>query len=176
MWVVVSIITIVLFISVFGMNMQNTHAFVMNLGIWAPVISILLYGFLSLTPLPAEPLSIANGALFGPFVGIIVNFLGNNFAATVEYAVGRDILLSGQKKKNVFKKTKLPGILGKIPADSVWFLLLGRAIPGYGSKVVSFAGGVYQVSLIKYAWTTALMNLLGSILLALSGHALFGLK
>lgn len=174
LWLVVSVVSVLLTLLLFGNDLRHIQTIIPSLGLLAPAVSIVLYGVLSLTPIPAEPLSLLNGALFGPVVGILVNWMGNNFAAGVEYYIGRDIA-SPKKKMTKKKQYELPGFFKYIPVDSVWFLLLGRMVPGYGSKVVSFAGGIYNVPLRRYIWTTAVMNLLGSILLALSGHFLIQL-
>jgi uncharacterized membrane protein YdjX (TVP38/TMEM64 family) len=138
-------------------------------GIKGPIFSILLMGILSVTPIPTDPIVILNGAIFGPVVGILVSWMGNNLAAIIEYFLGHGI---GKMADFDKQKSKLPFGLSKFPADSAVFLICGRFIPQVGGKIVSIAGGVYHVPFWKYLWTTVVSNLFGSVVLALGGYSI----
>lgn len=138
-------------------------------GIAGPLFSILLMGILSATPIPTDPIVILNGAIFGPVVGVLVSWMGNNLAAVIEYFIGKGI---GHIADFDRQKRKLPFGLDRFPADSVVFLICGRFIPQIGGKVVSITGGVYHVPFWRYLWTAVLSNLFGSILLAVGGYSL----
>jgi uncharacterized membrane protein YdjX (TVP38/TMEM64 family) len=73
------------------------------------------------------------------------------------------------------KKAKLPFSLGRLPVDSPVFLLLARMLPGFGTKFVSLAGGLYQVPMITYLWTTTVSNLIGAVFFVLGGYGLIKL-
>lgn len=163
--VVVFIVMIILFLR----NFLQIETVIHSAGIAGPLISVFLYAILSLTPIPSDPISVLNGAIFGPFWGTIISWMGNNLAATVEYFIGEGIGQIADFEKN---RKKLPFGLGKFPADSYWFLILARAIPGYGGKIVSVVGGIYKVSFWKYFWTAAVSNLLGSIAYSFGGYGL----
>jgi uncharacterized membrane protein YdjX (TVP38/TMEM64 family) len=147
-------------------NVEVIDRFITSVGILGPLVSILLYGVLSITPIPTDSITIINGALFGPVVGSLVSWWGNNFAALIEYFIGRGIRDLTNFEK--FKK-RLPFGMGNLPVNSVGFLLLGRFVPQVGSKMVSLMGGIYHVPLKRYMWTAAVSNLTGSILFALGG-------
>lgn len=138
-------------------------------GIAGPLLSILLMGVLSATPIPTDPIVILNGALFGPFVGILVSWMGNNLAAIVEYFIGRGIAQIADFDK---QKHNLPFGLGNFPADSAWYLIFGRFVPQFGGKVVSITSGMYRVNIWKYLWTSVVSNLFGSVILALGGYTI----
>ena len=159
-------------IIIFRHDFKNIERLIPTLGVLGPLASVLLMGLLSATPIPTDSIVILNGALFGPFIGVLVSWMGNNLACVVEYYIGR-----GLGGVTDFEKTKanLPFGLGHFRADSVWFLLLGRLIPQFGGKVVSLAGGFYRVPILRYLWTAFLSNLLGSILLAYGGYSLLHL-
>lgn len=138
-------------------------------GILGPLLSILLMGMLSATPIPTDPIVILNGAIFGPIMGVFVSWMGNNFASIIEYFIGRGLSEVADFEKI---KSKLPFGLNRFPADSVWFLLCGRFIPQFGGKIVSLTGGFYKVPKLRYLWTAIISNLLGSMILALGGYSL----
>lgn len=156
----------------FNHEFRLLEGVVKKTGVFAPFISILIMGLLSATPIPTDPIVILNGALFGPFIGVLVSWMGNNTAAVIEYFLGR-----GVKRLVNFEtqKKKLPFGLDKLPVDSFVFLFFGRLIPQVGGKLVSVAAGVYEVNFYKYFWVAVVSNLLGSIILALGGYSLLHL-
>ena len=156
-------------IIVFQNDIKYIEKLIPSTGLWGPLLSILLMGILSATPIPTDPIVILNGAIFGPWIGVLVSWMGNNLASVIEYFIGRGL---GEIADFDKIKKRLPFGLGSFPADSVWFLLFGRLIPQFGGKIVSLTGGFYRVPIVRYLWTAFLSNLLGSILLAYGGYSL----
>ena len=167
--VLITFLVPILLIIYFAKDLRNFEKYIPTTGIMGPLISILIMGLLSATPIPTDPIVIINGAIFGPVVGIFVSWMGNNIAAIVEYFIGRGISTIADFDK---QRAKLPFGLGKLPVNSPWFLICGRFIPQFGGKLVSIAGGVYHVEFKRYVWTAFLSNLLGSVLLSYGGHSL----
>jgi len=172
-WTFVSLVFSVFFIIYVVKNIKEVDNLIRAVGVAGPLVSILLYGILAPTPITTDPLTVINGALFGPVFGIIISWLGNNFAALIEYYLGAHLSNITNFKES---KDKLPFGLSKLPVASPWFLIFGRLIPGYGGKLISIMGGIYHVPVNLYLWTTAVTNLTGSILLALGGHGLSLIK
>jgi uncharacterized membrane protein YdjX (TVP38/TMEM64 family) len=164
---VVSLIVPIIIIYLFRHEIYDLTSHISEAGIWAPIISIVIMGILSATPIPTDPIVVLNGAIFGPFWGFLISWLGNNLAAFVEYAIGLGIR---QATDFDHQRRYLPLGLHKFSPNSYTFLLLGRFIPQFGGKLVSFAAGIYQVNFFKYLWTTLVANLFGSLLFALGGH------
>jgi uncharacterized membrane protein YdjX (TVP38/TMEM64 family) len=131
-----------------------------------------VYLLLGLTFIPSEPFTLLVLAWKGPLLAILLATLGNTLAAIVEYFVGNGIkdLTDFEKKQE-----KLPFHLGQLPINSPVFLLLARMLPGYGSKVVSIACGVYHVPMITHVWTAVVSNLVGAALVTLWGTGLIHL-
>lgn len=168
-WTIISVVVCIVAIVYLTQNFFKVETVVKSAGAAGPLFSVLLYGILSLTPIPSDPLSVLNGAIFGPFWGTFYSWMGNNLAASIEYFIGKGIGEITDFEKN---KKKLPFGLGKFPADSYLFLIFARAIPGYGGKIVSVVGGMYKVPFWKYFWTAAISNLLGSIAYSFGGYGL----
>lgn len=138
-------------------------------GVWAPLVSILLYTLLAPTPITTDPITIIMSVTYGPLVGVLIAFIGNTFAATVEYFIGYKIGSTVMSDKKV---KKIPLGLDKLPVDSIPFLIFGRMIPGYGSKVISLLAGGYKVPMRRYIWTTAVTNLFGAFLTSYGGFGI----
>ncbi len=143
-------------------------------GAWAPLVALLLYTVLAPTPITTDPITVIMSVTYGPLVGVLFAFVGNTLAATVEYYIGYKIGSTVISEKKV-KKVKVPLGLDKLPIDSIPFLLFGRMIPGYGSKVISLLAGGYRVPLKRYIWTTAATNLFGAFLTSYGGFGIVSL-
>ncbi len=168
-WVLLGFLISGVCIFLLAKNVLVIEKFIRSVGILGPLASILIYGILSATPIPTDPLTVLNGALFGPVVGTLVSWMGNNLATVLEYYIGMGI-----HKLTDFEKVraKLPFGIGKLPVDSIGFLFFGRLVPQVGGKIVSLMGGIYKVPFKRYMWTAALSNLMGSILLSFGGWSL----
>jgi uncharacterized membrane protein YdjX (TVP38/TMEM64 family) len=149
---------------------NQIKTFISDSGPWGILISVILYGVLGLTIIPSEPLTVLIGAMFGPWVALLVAGTGNTLAAVVEYFLGHGL---GKATNFIEKKEKLPLGLGKLPINSPVFLIGARMIPGYGPKIVSVLSGAYRVQMFLYVWTSAVPSFLGAAIFAFGG---FGLK
>lgn len=134
------------------------------------IVVILLYVLLAATPIPAEPLTILTAAIYTPLTAALLAGTGFTLGSMVEYYIGSKF----SKSSNIIEnKEKMPLGLGKVPVESPYFQLLGRLIPGYGAKVVSFISGYYRVPMSTYLWTSTLVNFLGAIIYAYGGYQIF---
>ncbi len=171
--VLVTVLVIILIvILILSRNMDSIRAFLLRSGKIGLVISVGLYGLLGASPIPSEPLTVLLSALYGPLNITIVATIGNLLSALVEYYIGRKIGDASDFEK---RRQKLPFGLGKIPADSVVFLILARFVPGYGSKFISVLSGIYHVRVWRYTWTTILSTLFGAAVVAYGGFGILNL-
>lgn len=153
----------------FAFDLNKIKDFISQAGAWGIIISIIFYALLGMTLIPSEPFTLFIGALFGPFYATLIAGTGNTLSAMVEYIMGTHI---GTATNFMEKKDKLPFGLGKVKVESPVFLLGGRMIPGYGPKVVSVLAGVYNVPLLRYIWTTAILVFLGAAIFAFGGFGI----
>ena len=153
-------------------NKAVVEDFIRSVGVFGLLAMLGMYAILGLSPVPADPLTLISGAVFGPLVGGLLAWAGMTLAALVEYYMGTRIADAAAFEQ---RKRELPWGLDELPVESVWFLIGGRMLTGAGSKVVSFISGIYQVSLGRYLWTTALAMAFGAVLFALGGFGLINL-
>lgn len=153
-------------------DMETIQAFIAKNGALGLAASILIYGILGATLVPTEPLTVVIGAVFNPLIATVAATLGNTLAAFIEYYLGQKISNAASFEQN---RHKLPFGLGKLPVTSPIFLIFGRMVPGYGSKLVSVLGGIYKVPLGLYLWTTLVPTILGAALFAYGGFGILQL-
>lgn len=166
-WLVVGVLLFATVIYAFTAHEEELTSLLVNSGPWAILISLILYPLLAPTPITTDPITVVISVAYGPFVGVLVAFIGNTLAALFEYYIGKKVT-----QVSNLKKEKLPCGLSKLPVDSIVFLILGRMIPGYGSKIISLLAGAYKVPIKRYLWTTAVTNLLGALMMAYGGFSL----
>lgn len=168
-WTVVGIVIFAVVIYFLSKHSNFVTDILYKSGPLAPIVAIVLYPLLAPTPITTDPITVIVGVTYGPLVGALIAFFGNNLAALVEYFLGSKI---GKAAKFEEGKEKMPFGLGKLPVNSIGFLIFGRMIPGYGGKLISILAGTYKVPIKRYLWTTAVTNFLGSTILAYGGFSL----
>ncbi len=164
-----AVLVVVAFTFALTFRLEALTAFLEKYRTLGLVACLLAYVLLSLTPIPSEPVTVLVLTWKGPMVAILLATLGNTLAATIEFYIGRSL---GDLADFEKKKEKLPFHLGQLPADSPLFLLLVRMVPGFGSKFVSLAAGLYEVPTITYLWTAIVSNLMGAVFFVLGGYGL----
>lgn len=171
-WTLISFILIILIFYFIAKNFHVANIIIRHTGVFGPLVAIIIYGVLAPTPISTDPITAVTGVLFGPILGILVAWIGNNLGATVEYLVGRRL---GKSHRFSSIKDNLPFGLNRLPVNSPYVLIFGRAIPGYGGKVINFMAGIYEVPMKTFLWTTVVINLIGAILLSFGGYGLIGI-
>lgn len=168
-WTAAGILIFIVVIYLLSKHSNFITQILIESGPWAPIVAVMIYPLLAPTPITTDPVTVVMGVTYGPLAGAGIALIGNTLAAMVEYFLGGRISRAGNFEKS---KEKMPFGLGKLPVNSIGFLIFGRMIPGYGGKIISILAGAYKVPLRRYLWTTAVTNLLGSLVLAYGGFGL----
>jgi uncharacterized membrane protein YdjX (TVP38/TMEM64 family) len=166
LWELVSLaLVVILFYLIFKETSKITQ-FLLEAGPLTPVLTIICLILLGPTPIATDPIVILMGLTYGPFWGMVIGAIGNTGAMFVEYYFGSRLAEIFEYEKG---KEKLPKFIQKFPIDSWVFLIFGRMIPGYGSKIISLIAGAEKVSIKTYLWTSALSGIFGAFVLSYGG-------
>jgi len=136
-------------------------------GWWAPTLTVGLHALVSLSPLPSDPIAIANGALYGTWIGAGVGFGGWYLAAWIRFWVGRQ---AGRDLPIDAWWSRLPPQLQQLPVGHPAFLMLSRYIPYVGGEIATLVPGARGVPTWRFAWCTALAIAPYALGLALLGR------
>jgi len=156
LFIVVAVIVTVTF------DLAEVKAFIQQNRSQAILISIIVYFLLGFTLIPASPLTLFIALLMGPVLSVITATVGNTLAAILEYHIGKTV---GDVFDVEERRHKLPFGLGKLPINSPYFLMAGRALP-LGKRGLSLVAGAYHVPIVVYLWTTVLMYIIEAVLIA----------
>ena len=135
-----------------GLLMAQEHVknILVSLGVLAPIVYIIIYIIRPLVFFPTSILTPLAAVVFGPFLGWIYTFVGENIAASVAFLVARyfggDQLSRFKKVKRIDEELKEHGL------RTVIFL---RLVPLFPFDVVNFGLGRTSVSFKKYVIGTA---------------------
>ncbi len=118
--------------------------------------------------IPGVPLTMAAGALWGPFPALLYSVVGGFLGAMIAYFLGRTLGRSIMKalagKVMVFNKNKGEVFIGFV-------IFISRVLPLFPFDIISYAAGVSGLKFIYYAFATLLGMIPSTLLLTYLGSA-----
>jgi len=126
--------------------------FLRSWGPWSALGSVALMVLHSFIPLPAEIIAMANGVVFGPWLGVMLTWVGAMLGALLSFALARGLgrpfvrlLVAETRWREIETLRVSPGAL-----------LLARLVPVISFNLVNYAAGLLGVGWWTFSWTTAL--------------------
>lgn len=119
--------------------LTSTLSAIEKLGVWGPVIFILVYIVSAVFFIPGSALTLGAGALFGVAWGSVYVSIGSTLGATAAFLVGRYLAR---------------GFVAKKIEGNERFATIDRAVAGEGWKIVGLTrlSPVFPFSLLNYAF------------------------
>jgi uncharacterized membrane protein YdjX (TVP38/TMEM64 family) len=150
------------------MSPTDAQRFAASWGAWSAAAAVLLMVLHSFVPLPAEIIAVANGMLFGTWLGIALTWAGAMLGAVLSFALARALgrpfvrlLVSERAWQRVETLSVTPRTL-----------LFVRLVPLISFNLVNYAAGLLGVRWWPFLWTTALGILPLTIVMVLVGTEL----
>ncbi|MFZ5823524.1 MAG: TVP38/TMEM64 family protein [Bacillota bacterium] len=127
-------------------GVQTAAGLLAKTGPWGPLVVIGLQLLQSVfSPLPAWPITVASGALYGPVWGTLLSLLGGMLGATVNFWLARRIGQDLVRRSLGEAWVERAGRLG--PLHFLILSLFGRLIPIASFDVVAYVAGISQIRL-----------------------------
>ncbi|PYR81893.1 MAG: hypothetical protein DMF87_03775 [Acidobacteria bacterium] len=115
-----------------------------QLGVWGPILFVLLYVAAAVTMAPAFVLSVAAGALFGVWRGSLLVFVSATLGAMAAYGVARAV--TGTRfVKWVMRDRRVEVVRRAVAHRSVWVQFLLRLSPIVPYVLLNYALGFSRV-------------------------------
>lgn len=156
-----------------GIDQQQLQAWLKQMGIWAPIIYIVLYTVGTILILPSTPLNLSGGALFGVWMGTLWTTVAAILAAVVAFAFTRTI---GRE----FIAQKLAGRWEAIDAEmrqgGLFYMFAIRLLPIIPYGIVNFAAGLTSIRFRDYFIGTMLGTVPGILPFVMMGSGLTALS
>ena len=128
----------------------------------------------ALTMFPAEMVAISNGAVYGPFAGFLITWIGALIGASLGFGIAR---LVGRKPVSLVVGAK------RLAKFDIWIeqygvalLLLARTIPIIPFFVLNYGAGLINLRFSTYLVVTAIGIIPMSILCAVLGDRIIELN
>jgi len=134
-------------------------------GLWAAAVTVPLQAVLAVSPFPDEVIGFGNAAIYGFSIGFVLNWTGWMLGAFLEYAIAhrsaRDLGFQYEHAAS-----KLPRPLRRLAPAHPAYLILVRLLPIGGGHIVNSSSGAFGVPLLRFAWTSAIGTVPGSLAIA----------
>src|SRR5699024_8486259 len=121
----------------------------------------------SFVPFPAEIIAVANGLVFGTWLGVAVTWLGAMLGAVIAYEVARALGPSARARLLPERhRARLDHLTAHV---GVGTLLAVRLIPVISFNLINYAAGFARVPRFTFVWTTGVGILPLTVLSVLLG-------
>lgn len=105
-------------------------------------------------PIPAVPITLANGLLYGPWLGALISWSSAEVAAAICFLLARS--LGRPFVARLFSSRALSKVDGFCERDGLRAILVLRLIPYVSFDVVSYAAGLTSMALLPFLLATGI--------------------
>jgi uncharacterized membrane protein YdjX (TVP38/TMEM64 family) len=151
-----------------GFDAEWLGAALQRAGAWAPVLFVLCYALATSLLLPATPLNLLAGAVFGPAAGIALTSAGALAGAVADFALARSV---GRRGVGERLAQRWPALGGELRRGGAWYVFAMRLLPVIPYGVVSYAAGVSTIRFRDYFWSSLPGTVLGILPFVLIGSS-----
>ncbi len=138
------------------------------LGVWAPLIFVILYALGAVVLFPAALLSLAGGAAFGPVWGAALDLAGATLGAGAAFLLARGLAAAWVQRR---VGGRLARLVAGVEAEGWRFVAAARLVPIIPYTLLNYAFGLTRIGFWRYFGTSALCMIPGSIAYTWLGYA-----
>ena len=164
---VITFVLVMLFLFREQINPELLRMRVAKLGIYGPLVFILIYAIATVSFMPGSVLTITGGLLFGPYLGTLFNIIGATLGATGAFLMARYIAGDWAIKKS---GPRLQPLLEGIKEEGWRFVAFVRLVPFIPFNLLNYALGLTQIRLSQYIIASSIFMLPGCIAYTYLGH------
>ncbi len=150
-------------------DIKGMKQYLAGFGIWGPIVSMALMVLQALAaPLPAFVITFANAWIWGWAWGALISWSGAMIGAVICFYLarwfGRPLVERMVGKKALEISDRFFNRYGR------YAVLIARLIPVISFDLISYAGGLTNMSLWQFFWTTGLGQLPATIVYSILGE------
>ncbi len=156
-----------------GINQKDLQLWLQKMGMWAPIIYILIYSIATICILPSTPLNLTGGAIFGSVWGTVWTSIAAILAAMLSFGFSRTI------GRNLVEKRlagKWQSIDREMHQGGFFYMFAIRLLPLIPYGLVNFAAGLTSIKFRDYFFGTLLGTVPGILPFVMMGAGLTALK
>jgi uncharacterized membrane protein YdjX (TVP38/TMEM64 family) len=149
-------------------TVEAITAWVERLGLWGPLGFVGVYGLAPALFFPGAVLTLAGGALFGPFAGALLSLTGATVGATVAFLLARSLAADRVERR---LGPRMHAIQAGVEREGWRFVAFVRLVPVFPFNLLNYALGLTRVSVRTFAVTSFLTMAPGALAYAYLGYA-----
>lgn len=134
------------------LDIEHLRQFVASYGLWGPIIYLVIWTFGPALFIPATPILIVGGMVFGPFWGEVYVLFGATAGGIVAFLAARYLARDWVTSK--LAGTKLMALDEKVARQGWKIVALSRLMPIFPYVLVNYAFGLTRVSLLSFVLAT----------------------
>jgi len=165
---VLALTTFIVCAVVFQKHSLQIISWVNKLGWLAPILFLAVYCLATLLLLPTMVITLAGGAIFGPFIGTILNLLGATWGAACAFLITRHLIYDWFSRK---KGERLGRLITGVEERGWLFVALLRLFPIIPFNLVNYGLGVTNIPFRLYLITTFIFLIPAEIIYTYFGYA-----
>ena len=142
-------------------------AWVDGLGVWGPLVFIVGYALAAVAFVPGSILTLAAGAIFGLWRGVLYVFVAATLGASAAFLVGRYVARAAIERR-IAQNPRFAAIDRAVGAEGRKIVFLLRLSPVFPFNLLNYALGLTRVRFLDFFLASAGM-LPGTILYVYSG-------
>ncbi len=139
-----------------------------DLGVWAPVVHVLLFAVGTIVFLPGSLFALAGGALFGPVWGAILNLVGATLGASLAFLIARYLADDWVARKS---GGHLKRLVDGVEKEGWRFVAFVRLVPLFPFNLTNYALGLTRIGFVPYVTTSFICMAPGAVAFSWLGHA-----
>jgi uncharacterized membrane protein YdjX (TVP38/TMEM64 family) len=156
-----------------SVNPKQLQLWLQQMGIWAPILYILIYSIATICILPSTPLNLSGGAIFGSTWGTVWTSIAAILAAVISFIFSRTI---GRKLVERKLAGKWQSIDREMYEGGFFYMFAIRLLPLIPYGIVNFAAGLTSIKFRDYFFGTLLGTVPGILPFVMMGAGLTALK
>jgi uncharacterized membrane protein YdjX (TVP38/TMEM64 family) len=151
-----------------GVGAEALEAWIAGLGIWAPVGFVLLYAIATVAMVPGGIFDLIGGALFGPYLGSLLDLVGGTLGAALAFLVARYIARDWVEAR---AGPRLQGVMRNVDAEGWRFVAFVRLVPVFPYNIVNYVLGLTRIPFHHYVLATTLFMAPSTVAYTWIGYA-----
>ncbi|WP_373544179.1 TVP38/TMEM64 family protein [Chamaesiphon sp.] len=167
------IATVIGIVLLSGIDRSQLQLWLEQMGMWAPVLYILIYSIATICILPSTPLNLTGGAIFGAMWGTVWTSIAAILAAVLAFGFSRTI---GRKLVAQKLAGKWESIDREMQQGGFFYMFAIRLLPLIPYGIVNFAAGLTAIKFRDYFLGTLLGTVPGILPFVMMGAGLTALK
>lgn len=151
-----------------SLDPATLDAWLSGMGIWAPVVYILLFAVGTVLFAPGALFALAGGAMFGPVLGTLFNLIGATIGASIAFLIARYVADDWVARKT---GGRLKRLITGVENEGWRFVAFIRLVPVFPFNLSNYAFGLTRIPFVSYAVTSFITMAPGALAYTWLGYA-----